>query len=134
MDGELIMVGRVLHASTVGFSLGRSQVIAQRNEGVPEFGALVKAVVPDGAAAGRGTALAEPAQIIYGLIYNVGVEDDVLVRQLVAAGVEDEEIIEDQRRNRQVPVVVDVLSVGYGTGDAVYQRMPPQPPASLDRI
>ena len=54
--------------------------------------------------------------LIYGLIFNVTIEDDAFVRQLVAAGVESAEIIEDQRQKRQVPIVVDVLVVGGGQG------------------
>jgi hypothetical protein len=78
----------------------------------------------------------------------VTVEDDPFVRQLVAAGVEDEEYIADQRQRRQVPVSVDVLIVGHGRAATpaspvpqsdgalldVYHRLPPQPPATLDRI
>ena len=74
------------------------------------------------------------AAVIYGLIFNVTIEDDAFVRQLVAAGVESAEIIEDQRQKRQVPIVVDVLVVGGGQGLAVYHRLPAQPPSTLDQI
>ena len=72
--------------------------------------------------------------LVYGLIFNVTIEDDAFVRQLVAAGVESAEIIEDQRQKRQVPIVVDVLVVGGGQGLAVYHRLPAQPPSTLDQI
>jgi hypothetical protein len=68
------------------------------------------------------------------LIFNVTIEDDAFVRQLVAAGVESAEIIEDQRQKRQVPIVVDVLVVGGGQGPTVYHRLPAQPPSTLDQI
>ena len=74
------------------------------------------------------------ADVVYGLIFNVTIEDDAFVRQLVAAGVESAEIIEDQRQKRQVPIVVDVLVVGGGQGLAVYHRLPAQPPSTLDQI
>ena len=38
------------------------------------------------------------------------------------------------RRNRQVPIEVCVLVVGYRSGGSVFQRLPPQPPLSLDVI
>jgi hypothetical protein len=95
--------------------------MAEQGRNLPEFGALVKAPNPDGS-------------VTYGLVYNVTVEDDPFVRQLVAAGVEDEEYIADQRQRRQVPAVVDVLVAGYGSGLEVYHRLPPQPPGTLDRI
>jgi hypothetical protein len=87
----------------------------------PEFGALVKAVNGDGS-------------VVYGLIYNETVEDDALVRQLVAAGIDEEVINQDQRQNRQVPIVVDVLTVGSGQGLNILHRLPPRPPGALDRI
>ena len=65
---------------------------------------------------------------------NVTIEDDAFVRQLVAAGVESAEIIEDQRQKRQVPIVVDVIVVGHGEGGRYYHRLPPQPPRTLDEI
>jgi hypothetical protein len=62
-------------------------------------------------------------------------DDDPFVRQMAAA--EDElppEYIEDMRRNRQVPIEVGVLVVGYCHNGLVHHRLPPQPPLSLDVI
>ena len=119
--GEPISVGRVLRSSTTSFTIGCRQLISEQDQRVPEFGALVQAEGKDGA-------------VIYGLIFNVTIEDDAFVRQLVAAGVDSAEIIEDQRQKRQVPIVVDVLVVGGGQGLAVYHRLPAQPPRTLDQI
>ena len=124
MSDEPILVGRVLRASTCCFSIGCTRLISDQDQVIPEFGTLVKA---------RNAG----DMLTYGLIYNVAIEDDTFVRQLVAAGIEgqgQEEIIEDQRRNRQVPIVVDVLVAGCGRGLEVYHRLPPQPPGTLDRI
>jgi hypothetical protein len=118
---QLITVGRVLRSSTTSFTVGCRQLISEQEQRVPEFGALVRAEGKDGA-------------VTYGLIFNVTIEDDAFVRQLVAAGVESAEIIEDQRQKRQVPIVVDVLVVGGGQGLAVYHRLPAQPPSTLDHI
>jgi len=114
-------IGRVLRASTTSFAIGCQQPMAEQERTTPELGALVKA--PNGA-----------GRVTYGLVYNVVVEDDPFVRQLVAAGIEDEVYIADQRQRRQVPVVVDVLIVGCGQGLEVYHRLPPTPPGTLDRI
>ena len=119
--GESTIVGRVLRSSTTSFTVGCRQLISEQDQRVPEFGALVRAEGKDGT-------------IVYGLIFNVTIEDDAFVRQLVAAGVDSAEIIEDQRQKRQVPIVVDVLVVGGGQGLAVYHRLPAQPPSTLDQI
>jgi hypothetical protein len=121
MNDASMTIGRVLRASTGSFSIGCTRLIGEQDQVLPEFGALVKAQASNG-------------NVVYGLIYNVTIEDDPFVRQLVAAGVQDEEKIEDLRQNRQVPIVVDVLVVGYGRGLEVYHRLPPQPPSTLDRI
>ncbi len=121
MNSEVIIVGRVLRSSTTGFTVGCRQLIAEQDQLIPRFGALVRAGAANGAQ-------------VYGLIFNVTIEDDAFVRQLVAAGVESAEIIEDQRQKRQVPVVVDVLAAGSGQGLEVAHRLPAQPPATLDQI
>lgn len=114
-------IGRVLRSTTAGYTVGCRELTAEQGRPMPEFGQLVKAQMLNG-------------DTIYGLIYCVTIEDDAFVRQLVAAGVEEAEFIEDQRQRRQVPVVVDVLTVGYGRGDAMIHRLPPQPPRTLDPI
>ena len=112
-----IEVGRIIRSSTTRFSVG-CQVLRPQ---VPVFGSLVKVGV-----------LGDDE--IYGLIDDVRMEDDPYVRQVAALDVERPEIIEDMRRNRQVPIEVSVLVVGYRQGDSIYHRLPPQPPLSLDVI
>jgi hypothetical protein len=96
-----LRVGRVLRASTRGFVVG-CRVMREK---IPAFGALVSASPPvnDG--------------VIYGLIYDVAIEDDVFVRQLVTTDL-PEEVVRDQRENRLVPIEVSVLAVGCGEGVA----------------
>ncbi len=118
---EPTIVGRVLRSSTTSFTIGCRQLISEQGQLVPEFGTLVRT-----AATGD--------DVVYGLICNVTIEDDAFVRQLVAAGVDSPEIIEDQRQKRQVPVVVDVLVTGSGRGTEVFHRLPAQPPSTLDQI
>jgi hypothetical protein len=116
-----IMLGRVLRAGTSSFVLGCNQYIAEQEGFIPEFGGFVRADSMRGSP-------------IYGLIYDVSVEDDDFVRQLVAAGIQDQTIIEDHRRNRQVLVSVGVLILGYGRESGVVYLLPPQPPGTLKEI
>ncbi len=115
MSAERIRLGRVLRASTGSFCVGCRTLEA----GLPRFGSLVQAEANDGGA-------------VYGLVYDVRVDDDPFVRQLIAAGDLTAEYVEDQRQRRQVPVEVNVLVVGGRDRDGrVYQHLPPQPPATL---
>jgi len=112
-----IEVGRIIRSSTARFAVG-CQVLRPQ---VPVFGSLVKV-----------RALGDDE--IYGLIYDVMMEDDPFVRQMAVLDGVRPEFIEDQRRNRQVPIEVGVLVVGYRSGGRVYHRLPPQPPLSPDVI
>ncbi len=112
---QRVRLGRVLRASTGGFCVGCRTLEAE----LPRFGSLVRAE-PNGGGA------------VYGLIYDVRVDDDPFVRQLIAAGDLTTEYVEDQRQRRQVPVEVNVLVVGGRERDGrVYHHLPPQPPATL---
>lgn len=121
MSDEKPMPWRVLRSSTTSFSVGCPRPLDEANPPLPEFGALVRVVRPNG-------------DIIYGLIHDVRIEDDAFVRQLVAAAVSEPEMIEDQRQKRQVPVEVSVLAVGHGRSLEMYHRLPPHPPGALDEV
>lgn len=111
-------LGRVLRASTASFTAGCRTL----EDDLPIFGSLVQAERSDGAA-------------VYGLIYDVRVDDDPFVRQLIAAGDLSEEYVQDQRQRRQVPVEVNVLVMGgREKSGQVYQYLPPQPPATLSWV
>jgi len=113
-----LKVGRIIRSSTTRFAVGCQTL---RSE-VPVFGSLVKVGAQD-------------KHEIFGLIHDVRMEDDPFVRQMAAA--QDElrpEYIEDMRRNRQVPIEVGVLVVGYCHNGSIHHRLPPQPPLSLDVI
>ena len=113
-----VEVGRIIRSSTTRFGVG-CQVLRPQ---VPTFGALVKVRAVGG-------------EEIYGLIHEVRIDDDPFVRQLAAAGMGlSTEYVEDMRRNRQVPIEVGVLVVGYRSGAEVRRHLPPQPPLSLDVI
>ncbi|MER2599214.1 MAG: hypothetical protein ABTQ73_06815 [Caldilineales bacterium] len=115
---ERTQLGRVLRAGTAAFTVGCRTAEAA----LPRFGALVRAE----AAAG---------QAVYGLIYDVCVDDDPFVRQLLAAGDLTAEYVADQRERRQVPVEVRVLVVGgQDAAGRMFRYLPPQPPATLSWV
>ena len=81
---DIATIGRLLRSSTTGYVFGCSVPEPE----VPLFGEFVKAP------AQRGT-----AEVI-GLIYDIVVEDDPFVRQMVATPDLSETYIQDQRQNR----------------------------------
>jgi hypothetical protein len=110
-------IGRLLRAGTTGFVVGCR--VAQID--APSFGALVK-VKLDG------------DYQVYGLIHDIHIDDDGLVRQLVTAEGVAEAVIADNRVNRNVPLELSVLTVGYRLDGKVSHLLPPRPPLSLDVI
>jgi len=112
-----IPIGHLLHSSTTQFSAGCA--VAQLE--APAFGALVRAPL-------------EQDTSVYGLIYDIHIDEDGLVRQLVTAGNISAEVMLDNRERRIVPVEVSVLTVGYEQGGKIFHMLPPRPPLSLDVI
>lgn len=111
-------IGRLLRSATSGFTFGCSVP----EPAVPTFGAFVKAPAQGG------------QTDVIGLVYDIVIEDDPFVRQMVATPDLPEAYIQDQRQNRQVPIEVSVLAVGYGNGSGLNYALPPQPPVTLDRV
>lgn len=112
-----IEIGRLLRAGITGCVVGCR--VSQLS--VPAFGDLVRIPLADGLQ-------------VYGLIHDIHIDDDGLVRQLVTADALSDEVIRDNRENRNVPVEVSVLFVGYEQGGAVSHLLPPRPPLTLDAI
>lgn len=112
-----IEIGRLLRAGTSGFVVGCrvNQLEA------PSFGALVRVPLEDG-------------YQIYGMIHDIHIDDDGLVRQLVTADSVDPSVIQDNRINRNVPVEMSVLAIGYQQNGRISHLLPPRPPLSLDVI
>jgi len=110
-------IAYVLRSSTSGFSAGAglNQIDALA------FGMIVKAQPGS-----------DPREVVYGLLYDIHIDDDPLVRQLVLAEAVSEETIRDQRQHRIAPVEMSVISIGYRDLDGrVRQALPPRPPISL---
>jgi len=112
-----IQIGHLLRAGTTGFVAGCS--VSQLE--APAFGALVRAPL-------------DKDYSVYGLIYDIHIDDDGLVRQLVTAGNVSAEVMHDSRERRIVPVEMSVLAVGYEQGGRISHLLPPRPPLSLDVI
>jgi hypothetical protein len=108
----------VLRANT------RSYVFGTRvpKEDVPVFGAFVK------------TRIRLRNATVFGLIYNIEVQDDGMTKMLsVADDVAPEDL--EWQRNRRVPVEASVLCVGYEEeGQPIRHALPAQPPITLDDV
>jgi hypothetical protein len=112
-----IEIGRLLRSGTTGFVVG-----CRVNQlDAPSLGALVRVPL-------------EAGYQVYGLIYDIHIEDDGLVRQLITAEDVPEEVLRDNRENRNVPVEIDVLALGYEEDGRLSHLLPPRPPLSLDAI
>ena len=112
-----IEIGRLLRAGTTGFIAG-----CRVNQlDAPSFGALVRAPLGDG-------------YQIFGIIHDIHIDDDGLVRQLVTAEGISHEVMKDNRERRIVPVEMSVLAVGYEQDGKIFHLLPPRPPLSLDVI
>ena len=114
---DSIEIGRLLRSGTTGFVAGCS--VSQLD--APVFGGLVRAPLGNG-------------YQVYGLIYDIHIDDDGLVRQLVTSDNVSPEVIADNRERRIVPVEMSVLTVGYEERGKVSHLLPPRPPLSLDVI
>ncbi len=114
---ESIEIGHLLRSGTTGFVAGCS--VSQPE--VPDFGSMVRAPLENG-------------YQVYGLIYDIRIEDDGFVRQLVTGGNLNQEVIADNRKRRIVPIEMSVLTVGYEQDGVVSHLLPPRPPLSLDVI
>lgn len=112
-----LQIGRLLRAGTPGFVAGCA--VSQFN--VPALGSLVRVPLTD-------------SYQVYGLIHDIHIDDDGLVRQLVTAENVSTEVMRDNRERRIVPVEMSVLSVGYEQNGNISHLLPPRPPLSLDVI
>jgi len=118
MQNDLkIPIGKLLRADASSFVAG----CRVHELEAPALGALVKVKLRDGAET-------------YGLISNITIQDDGLVRQIASRGTLSPEYEADNRYNRNLPVEIFVLTVGYRQAGKLFQRLPPRPPFSLDAL
>jgi hypothetical protein len=112
-----IEIGRLLRSNTTACVVG----CRVSQAGAPTFGSLVRIPLGD-------------SYQIFGLIYDIRIEDDGLVRQLVTSERVDEDVLVDNRMNRNVPIEFSVLHTGYEQDGRIWHLLPPRPPLSLDAI
>lgn len=113
---ENIQIGRLLRSNTRTCVVGCPP--AQQ---FPAFGALVAIPLDETYSA-------------YGLVSDIHIDDDGLVRQLITAPGISEAVIQDNRQNRNVPVELSVLFIGCRQGQQISHLLPPRPPLSLDSM
>ncbi len=113
-----IHVGRLLRANATGFVLGCR--VSETDE--VSFGSLVRVDTRDCQLA------------VFGLIHDISVADDLMVRQLAISAGMTEEQRQDQLQRRQVPIEMSVLAAGYREHGIIHRRIPPRPPLSLDQV
>lgn len=112
-----IEIGRLLRAGTTGCIIGCR--VSQLE--TPVFGGLVRIPMDAG-------------YQVYGLIHDIHIDDDGLVRQLVTTEHITDDVFLDNRMNRNVPVEISVIFCGYEQGGRISHLLPPRPPLSLDAI
>ncbi len=112
-------IGYVLSADTMGCIAGCH--MAPTPTSAPSFGAIVK--IP-----------AQNQIYIYGIISNVHILDDGLVRQLATAQPIEEYIIRDNRENRIIPLEFNIIFMGFHQGERISHLLPPNPPLSLESV
>ena len=110
-----ISAGRLLRSNTRGCVVG-----CHVSQPVPTFGSMINIPVETGK--------------IFGLVYDIHIDDDGLVRQLAAAGNVPDEVILDNRTNRNVPVEMSIIFSGYSVEKRIFHLLPPRPPFSLDEM
>lgn len=114
-------IGQVLRSSTVSFTVGCSIPSPESESNTPDFGDLVQVALPKDL-------------IVFGLIYDVRIQDDAAVRQVILAKALEPAQMRDQLENRLGLLEISVLAVGYQRHNTIIQGLPPQPPITLDSL
>ncbi|MER3399938.1 MAG: hypothetical protein C4313_02185 [Thermoflexus sp.] len=113
---ESAFVGRVIEATARFFRVG-SRLTA---EDIPAFGAFVQ------------TARGETT--IIGVIYDLVLHGDELTRIVALQEAPPGEVQRDMIDNRNIPVEIGVLTLGYLRERGTYYGIPQQPPALLEPV
>ncbi len=109
-------IGDLMSASVRGFVAGvRVSAFA-----APQLGALVRVPQKD--------------WDLYGIIYNIGIGDDGLVRRTLTGDNLPPSVRADMRERRLVPVEMYVQAVGYEQAGRIRHLLPPRPPLGFDEV
>lgn len=114
---KTIPIGKLLRADNRQFVAG----CRVKELETPALGALVKARLQD-------------QSEVYGVITRISINDDGLVRQLASGTSIPPEYTADNRHNRNLPVEIEVLTLGFAQDGKLYHQLPPRPPLSLDLL
>lgn len=112
-----IEIGRLLRSSLTGFVAGCR--VTQPN--LPVFGTLVRVPINADLEA-------------FGLVYDIHMDDDGLVRQLVTSQTLPPEVIADNRDNRNLPVEISIVTVGRRQAGTISHQLSGRPATNLDII
>ena len=88
---------------------------------IPAFGDLVRTAI--------STDLS-----LFGIIYDISMQDDGMVKQLASSKNVPEYVVQDNLQNRIIPIEISILSLGYRQNDEIRHLLPPRPPYSLNKI
>ncbi len=116
---QTLQIGRLLRSSITGCVVGCKVTEID----APPLGSLLRIPLNP-----------EASFNIYGFISDIHVDDDGLVRQLVSSSEISNEVILDNRNNRNVPLEISVVFCGYDSHGKVSHLLPPRPPLTLDEI
>ncbi len=111
-------IGRMLSANSRECVVS---ALTPQNE-IPAFGSMLR--IPLGAE--------QPE--IYGVVTDITLEEDGFLRQIAGSPAISEEVIRDTQENRNVPIVLRTVFIGYKDGDRVLHLLPPRPPVTLTEI
>ncbi|MBI9042956.1 MAG: hypothetical protein JEZ06_00645 [Anaerolineaceae bacterium] len=115
-----LVIGRLLRSNTSGcvFGCRVSQI------STPQLGELIRISIDQN----------QDKEWVYGLINDIHIDDDGLIRQLVSTEGISEEVLLDNRENRNMPVEISVLFTGCKLNSEILYLLPPRPPLSLDKV
>ena len=92
-------------------------------EELPAFGSLVRIPIRE-----------NPRLEVYGLVSDIRIEEDGFLRQIASNENVSEEVMQDARINRNVPIVMRILFVGSISDAGISNMVPPHPPLTLNAI
>ena len=118
MTDQEHFLGRVTRCSTRGF-VGAIRTL---NPEAPVFGSLCKAEAQQG------------ASHVIGAVYDISISDDSFARLMASLPDSGAEHVTDQSVNRQVPIEISALAIGYADMAGFHYSLPPQPPLSMAPI
>ncbi len=118
METNNSYIGRMLSANSRECVVS---ALTAQNE-IPAFGSMLRIPLGPG----------QPE--IYGIVTDITLEEDGFLRQIAGSPAISEEVIRDARENRNVPIVLRTVFIGYKEGDRILHLLPPRPPVTLTEI